>query len=232
MVGRRWSWVGLLMGMVILGSQGDLYAKTIPNQIPHLTIPILGTSFNQQRQPIGLVSQIKIDLQKRRDQHGLQIQFHTEPGQFSLLARKAIHQAITRALRAANLSSESWTVLLMFPYTGRTIYGESLSAMVGLSVVAMAKGEPLLEGRTLTGTITDEGTIGSVSGVQLKILAAYHEHFQRVLVPSVYDEREGDWRIPFLMHVSPVSTIEEAYQGLTGHQLHESPQPVQAPSSP
>ena len=145
-----WSWV-LVMGMVILGSQGDLYAKTIPNQIPHLTIPILGTSFNQQRQPIGLVSQIKIDLQKRRDQHGLQIQFHTEPGQFSLLARKAIHQAITRALRAANLSSESWTVLLMFPYTGLTLYGESLSAMVGLSVVAMAKGEPLLEGRTLTG---------------------------------------------------------------------------------
>ena len=218
-MGSRWFSVIFLMGMVILGSPGKVYAKTIANQIPHLTVPILGTSFNQQRQPIGLVSKIEIEIQKRQDQHGLQIQFHTEPGQFSLLARKSIHQAITRALRAANLSSESWTILLMFPYKGLTMYGESLSAMVGLSVVAMAKGEPLLEGRTLTGTITDEGTIGSVSGVQLKILAAYHEHFQRVLVPGVYDEREGDWRIPFLMHVSPVSTIEEAYQGLTGYQL-------------
>ena len=95
--------------------------------------------------------------------------------------------------------------------------------MVALSVVAMAKGEPLLEGRTLTGTITDQGHIGAVGGLQLKILAAYHQHFQRVFVPSVYDEREGDWRTPFLMHVSPVSTLEEAYRGLTGHQLSARP---------
>jgi len=44
-----------------------------------------------------------------------------------------------------------------------------------------------------------------------------------VFVPSVYDERDGDWRTPFLMHVSPVSTVEEAYLGLTGHRLTASP---------
>ncbi len=95
--------------------------------------------------------------------------------------------------------------------------------MVALSVVAMAKGEPLLEGRILTGTITDQGQIGTVGGLQLKILAAYRQHFQRVFIPSDYDIRDGDWRTPFLMHVSPVSTVEEAYLGLTGYQLSARP---------
>jgi len=190
-----------------------------PSQISHLQIPILGTSLNTHHLPIGLVSKIVIDLYERRDQDGLRIQFHTEPGQFSLLARKAIHQAITRALEAAHFPVNSLTVQLKFPFAGLTVYGESLSAMVALSVVAMAKGEPLLKGRTLTGTITDQGQIGAVGGLQLKILAAYHQHFQRVLIPSVYDERDGDWQTPFLMQVSPVRTLEEAYRGLTGHQL-------------
>ena len=73
------------------------------------------------------------------------------------------------------------------------------------------------------GTITDQGTIGAVGGLQLKILAAYHHDFQRVFIPSVYDERDGDWQTPFLMQVSPVATVQEAYQGLTGHQLHDTP---------
>jgi len=108
---------------------------------------------------------------------------------------------------------------LKFPYSGLTVYGESLSAMVGLSVVSMIKGDQLLEGRVLTGTITERGFIGAVEGLQLKILAAYENHFQRVFVPSEYDVRDGDWRTPFLMQVSPVATVDEAYFGLTGHHL-------------
>jgi Lon protease-like protein len=214
--------VGLVLVGMVCWAPG-VWARPSLSPISHLQIPILGTSVNTHHLPMGLVSQIVIDLYERRDKDGLQIQFHTEPGQFSLFARQSIHQAITRALQAANLPVASLTVQLKFPYAGLTVYGESLSAMVALSVVSMAKGEPLLEGRTLTGTITDQGHIGAVGGLQLKILAAYHQHFQRVLVPSVYDEREGDWYTPFLMHVSPVSTLEEAYWGLTGHQLSARP---------
>ena len=216
----------LIVGFGVVGITcwgPGIWAKPSPSQISHLQIPILGTSVNTHHLPMGLVSQIVIDLYERRDQDGLQIQFHTEPGEFSLFARQSIHQAIIRALQAANLHAASWTVQFKFPYAGLTVYGESLSAMVALSVVAMAKGEPPLEGRILTGSITDQGHIGAVGGLQLKILAAYHQHFQRVFVPSVYDERDGDWRTPFLMHVSPVSTVEEAYLGLTGHQLTASP---------
>ena len=194
-------------------------ASPLSNRIPHLSIPILGTSINEKYRPVGLVTHVVIDVYERRDHHGLQIQFHTEPGQFSLLARKSTHEAITRALAAAKFPAESLTVLLKFPYSGLTVYGESLSAMVGLSVVAMVKGDHLLEDRVLTGTITERGFIGAVGGLQLKILAAYENHFRRVFVPSEYDVRDGDYRTPFLMHVSPVATVDEAYFGLTGHHL-------------
>ncbi len=213
-----------LVGALVFLSSGIAWSKPSSRQIPHLSIPVLGTALNHQQQPVGLVSQIVIDIHKRRDHDGLQIQFHTEPGQFSLLARKAIHQAITRSLHAAHLSGDSWTILLTFPYSGLTVYGESLSAMVGLSVVAMAKGEHVLEGRTLTGTITDHGSIGAVSGIQLKLRAAHRLRFQRVLVPAEYDIGDGDWDIPFLMHVSPVRNIQEAYLALTGHPLAAFPQ--------
>jgi len=207
----------VLMTSLVLSSQA--WAFTPASRIPHLSIPILGTSINEQFRPVGLVTQVVIDVYERRDHSGLQVQFHIEPGQFSLLARKSIHEAITRALVAANIPSESWTILLKFPYSGLTVYGESLSAMVGLSVVSMIKGDHLLEGRALTGTITERGYIGAVGGLQLKILAAYENHFQRVFVPSEYDVRDGDWRTPFLMHVSPVATVDEAYFGLTGQHL-------------
>jgi predicted S18 family serine protease len=213
----------LLALMLSLVFANGVWASSSVIRIPHLIIPILGTSINEQFRPVGLVSQVVIDVYERQDRNGLQIQFHTEPGQFSLFARQSIHEAITRALAAANLPSESSTVLLKFPYAGLTVYGESLSAMVGLSVVSMIKGDHLLEGRALTGTITERGFIGAVGGLQLKILAAYNNHFARVLVPSEYDVRDGDWRTPFLMHVSPVSTVDEAYFGLTGHHLANLP---------
>lgn len=217
---RKFFWLAV---MVSLLSANGVWARPHATQIPHLTIPILGTSINQQFRPVGLVTQVVIDLYERRDHNGLQIQFYTEPGQFSLLARKSIHEAITRALAVANLPADSWTVLLKFPYSGLTVYGESLSAMVGLSVVSMIKGDRLLEGRALTGTITERGLIGAVGGLQLKIFAAYENHFQRVFVPSEYDVRDGDWRTPFLMQVSPVGTVDEAYFGLTGHHLASLP---------
>lgn len=216
--GKRLPMMGYVLLLILVWGNG-VAAGSTTNRTSHLSIPILGTSVSEQYHPVGLVAQIWIDMWERQDHNGLQIQFHIQPGQFSLFARKTIYQAITRAFQLANLPSDSRTVQLRLPYAGLTIYGESLSAMVALSVVAMAKGDPLLEGRSLTGTITDQGSIGAVGGLQLKILAAYHQHFQRVLIPGEYDPREDDWHTPFLMHVSPVTTVEEAYLGLTGHPL-------------
>ncbi len=217
-------WVVLFSGLMgFVGVGGEVWASPFAKRIPHLSIPILGTSLNQYYKPIGLVTHVEIDLYERNDRTGLQVQFHTRPGRFSPFARQAILQAIVRAFDAAQMDADRWTVSLMFPDNGQTLYGESLSAMVGLSVIAMAKGDWLLEGRALTGTITKEGTIGPVGGLQLKILAAYEKHFERVLVPAAYDVQDGDYRTPFLMHVSPVDTLDAAYYGLTGHHLVAGP---------
>jgi len=188
----------------------------------HLAIPILGLTVDPSHRPQGVVSSVVLHFKKRDDHEGLRVHFQKLPGKFSPFAQHSVKLAIERAAAAAHLQTLSWSVSLTFPYPGLTMYGESLSAMVGLSVVALAKGDMLIDGRSLTGTITEDGHIGTVGGVPHKIYAAHHQHLNRVLVPEEHHVTDGDWPNPFLMHVSPVSTVEKAYQGLTGHRLSSS----------
>ena len=187
-----------------------------------LSIPILGLTVDPSHRPTGVVSYVVLHFQDRGDQEGLRLRFQTLPGKFSPLAQHAVKLAIERVAAFANLGSNSWTVGLTFPYPGMTLYGNSLSAMVGLSVVALAKGESPIYGRSITGTITEDGRIGTVGGVPQKIYGA-HQHLNRVFIPDENNITDGDWSIPFLMHVSPVNTVEKAYRGLTGHRLGLSP---------
>lgn len=190
-----------------------------PTQVRHQSVPILGVTFNEAHHPMGIVIYVMIHFQKRADHDGLKVQFRKLPGRFGPIARKAVATSIDRAAKSANLQDDSWTVVLTFPYSGLTMYGDSLSAMVALSVVALAKGDTVQYGRTLTGTITKEGFIGKVTGVPFKVYAAYTAHLNQVLIPEEYHPLDGEWRIPFLMHVSHVGTLEKAYYGLTDHAL-------------
>lgn len=189
------------------------------NRLSQLAVPILGITLNQDRRVVGVVTHVLINFIERYDKNGLDLHFHNSPGKFSPMAQQAVLQAITRASRAAHLRTDSWTVFLTFPYEGQTVFGESLSAMVGLSVVALAKGDQVLYGRSITGTITEDGHIGTVGGVPLKIRAAYAQHLERVFIPEEIEMGDGDWKNPFLMHISPVGTVSMAYFGLTGHPL-------------
>ena len=193
-----------------------------PSGVKHQLVPILGTTLGRNWEQIGIVTAVDIQFLQRDDEEGFRLYFNNHPGRFSPLAQRAVRQAILRAARAAKLNPASWSVILTFPYPGATMYGESLSAMVGLSVLAMARGDPLPRDRVVTGTITPEGHIGKVGGVPLKIRAAYRLHFQRVLIPEEHDVADGDWETPFLMHVSPVGTISKAYRGLTDQPLQSS----------
>ncbi len=190
-----------------------------PTHIRHQSVPILGVTMNEARHPVGIVMYVMIHFQKRSDHDGLRIQFRKVFGRFGPLARKGVAMAIGRAATHAKLDTDSWTVVLSFPYSGLTMYGDSLSAMVALSVIALAKDDTVQYGRTLTGTISDDGHIGAVAGIPFKVYAAYSEQLERVLIPDEPHPLDGEWRIPFLMHVSHVGTIEKAYQGLTGQAL-------------
>lgn len=200
---------------------------TSVNRLSQLAVPILGVTLNKDYRPVGIVTHVVINFQERKDHDGLKVNFRAFPGRFSPLAQEAVQRAITRASDAAHLRPDSWTVFLTFPYKGLTMYGDSLSAMIGLSVVALAKGDPIIYGRSITGTITEDGHIGVVGGVPQKIRAAHHEHMDRVLIPEELDAGDGDWQNPFLMHISPVGTVDKAYLGLTGHALISSASPDQ-----
>jgi predicted S18 family serine protease len=128
-------------------------------------VPILGVTLDEK--PIGTVANVVVSFEQRHDHQGLAVYFNVEPGRFSRMAQTAIQQAIYRTAHAAGLSTDSWTVALRVPYPGLTVYGESLSAMVGLSVVALAKGEFIPPDRVITGTVTPDGHIAPVGAVAL-----------------------------------------------------------------
>jgi hypothetical protein len=196
--------------------------------------PILGTTINEKSEQVGIVAEVHLEFLQRRDHEGLNIQFLTRPGKFSPYAQHSVKEALYRVVEAAGLNPDSWTVKFILPYPGVTLYGESLSAMAALNVVALAKNEPVDEETVLTGTVTPNGEVGTVGGVPLKILAAYEQHYRRVLIPEEPDVADGDWETPFLMEVTPVRSIKKAYLALTHRPLrsHLNHQPLAASLSP
>jgi PDZ domain-containing secreted protein len=180
-------------------------------------VPILGVTMGER--PSGTVANLLMRFEEREDRDGLMVKFHNTPGRFSPTAQTAIELAIQRTARAAGLSSDSWSVSLRVPYSGVTIYGDSLSAMVALTVVALAKGELVPPDRVITGTVTPEGRIAPVGAVYLKVVAANEAHMRRVVVPDELDTADSDWHTPFLVQVSPVGSVMQAYMALTDQPL-------------
>ena len=182
-------------------------------------VPILGTTLNEQSEQVGIVAEIELVFIQRRDHDGLDLQFQTTPGRFSPFAQQSVKQALTRVVKAAKLNPDSWTIRFRLPYPGVTIYGESLSAMAALNIVALAKNDPVDETTVMTGTVLPDGHVGTVGGVPLKILAAHQSHFRIVLIPEEPDVADDDWVTPFLMEVRPVGSINKAYLALTHRPL-------------
>ena len=214
---QRWFVLALLVmvGEVFISSDEVLAGGHF--QYREQLVPILGVTLAEK--PVGTVANLVVSFEERRDHQGLAVYFNPEPGRFSRMAQTAIQQAIYRTARVAGLSTDSWTVALRVPYPGLTVYGESLSAMIGLSVVALAKGQFIPPDRVITGTVTADGHIAPVGAVSLKVAAANEAHMRRVVVPDEMDTADGDWVTPFLVQVSPVGSVIEAYQALTDHPL-------------
>lgn len=169
------------------------------------------------RLPEGAVGELIVGWEQRPDQHGIVVSFLRGRGAFSPDTEVAILCAIDRAARAARLRTDSWTVSFAVAEPAGTVYGDSVSAMAGLAVVALAKGDFIPLDRTMTGTITQDGMIGPVTAVPLKIQAAYLKQLRRVVIPDTFDVADSDWFTPFLMQVSPIRTAATAYQALTDH---------------
>lgn len=183
------------------------------------TVTFLGTTLDQNRQPTGIVAELGISFRKQERQEALNVAFASGPGKFSPFTQVAIHSGIVAAAQVADLDPKTWDIFLKFPNPGVTIYGDSLTAMVSLVVLAMANDNPILLSRVMTGKVARDGHIGAVGGIPLKIQAAYDEDIRRVIIPEDRFPEDNDWQTPFLMQISPVNTVFQAYQILTGQNL-------------
>jgi len=175
-------------------------------------IPILGVTTGQNQ--IGTVSYVRVSFDERQDQT-LMLHFRTTPGRFSRMAQTSIEQGIRRSARSLEISIDSWTVELSVPYAGMTIYGDSVSAMVSLSVAAMAQGKTVSTGHVLTGTVTPNGEIGPVGSVPLKVQAARAAKLRRVVVSKHSPTGEHAGNLPVSIQVSTVQSVPEALDALT-----------------
>lgn len=186
-----------------------------PQRQKEQKIPILGVTTIAGRE-IGIIAHLVVTFAERTDRSGLAVVFPSATGRLSPMAETSIQQSIYRAARVAGLTTDSWSVTVSVLDSDLTIHGSSLSAMVSMTVLALAKGHSILPDRVITGAIAPDGFIHMVGGVPLKLEAAQHAHYKRVLVPEETSITDGDWHTPFLMHVSPVSSLHQAYLGLTG----------------
>lgn len=154
-------------------------------------------------------------FETRRDKSGLVLRFNDAPGRLSRMAQTSIEQAIRRTAQSLGLSIDSWTVTLTVPYPDTTIYGDDLSAMVGLSVAAMATGRTVAPGLVMTATITPDGHIGPVGSVPLKVPRTGRGHLRRVLVSKDQAIATPEEPPTSVVQISPMSSIIQAFEELT-----------------
>lgn len=101
--------------------------------------------------------------------------------------------------------------------------GPSAGAVMAIGFLAVLRGDPIIRGIALTGTLESEGRVGPVGGLPDKVRAAAREHYRLVLVPQgqLNDPR---WNLSGLsmqlnLAIKEVSTIQEAYEMMTGRKL-------------
>jgi hypothetical protein len=205
-------WIAfLLLGLCFVPAGADA-GQDHRHQV---AIPVLGTTMEEV--PAGRVVYLVLTFEDRRDEAGLAVVFKSSPGRFSTPTQTAVEEAIYRVAHAMGVSPHSWTVVLSLPYAGVTIYGDSCTAMVALSVMVLANDRDIPTDRVITGTVTPDGRIGPVGGIPLKVTAANEAHLRRVLVSDEQDAAEERWETPFLMQVSPVGTVAKAYEAFIAH---------------
>jgi hypothetical protein len=213
--------IGALLMAIAMAT--SLLPQTVKAEIERAQIiRVLGVTIAPEIGPYlpeGAVGELIVGWEQRPDHHGIIVSFSSGRGAFSPDTEVAILCAIDRAAHAAHMRTDSWTVSFAVAEPAGTIYGDSVSAMAGLTVVALAKGDFIPLDRTMTGTITQDGMIGPVTAVPLKIQAASLKQLRRVVIPDTFDVADSDWFTPFLMQVSPIHTAAVAYQALTDHSL-------------
>jgi hypothetical protein len=109
---------------------------------------------------------------------------------------------------------------ISFSITG-PIDGPSAGAILTVGVVAAILDAPLRDDVTMTGTISPDGSIGSIGGADLKLRAAAEAGFRTVLLPSAnmeFTDRESGEQVSAIeygqrlgLNVRAIASVQEAF---------------------
>ncbi|HKN87424.1 MAG TPA: S16 family serine protease [Nitrospiraceae bacterium] len=101
--------------------------------------------------------------------------------------------------------------------------GPSAGAVMAVGFLAVLRGDPIIRGIALTGTLESDGRVGPVGAISDKVRAAAREHYRMVLVPQgqLNDPR---WDLIGLgmqlnLTIKEVGTVQEAYEIMTGRRF-------------
>jgi len=108
-------------------------------------------------------------------------------------------------------------------YRSTNMDGSSAGATLAIGFIALFRGDSLLRGVALTGTLQHDGSIGKVGGIAGKVRAAAREGYHTILIPSgqLSDPRWGltGLTLDLGITIREVETIDEAYPLITGQSL-------------
>ena len=114
------------------------------------------------------------------------------------------------------------------------IDGPSAGMLMAATMLALMNGDTIRENVTITGTVNPDGTIGPISGLDLKMQAAQKAGIKEIGYPMIDDgdaakfvadiKAQGD---KLGVTTVPVGDIYQAYEFLTGRKLGR-PQPLDA----
>lgn len=101
--------------------------------------------------------------------------------------------------------------------------GPSAGAVMTVGFIALLKGDRLLRGVALTGTLEPDGRIGPVGSIPDKMRAAAREGYRTILVPA--GQSYGpNWNLNEValelnLTVKEVDTVDQAYELMTGRRI-------------
>lgn len=136
----------------------------------------------------------------------------------------ALHAAFQYALERTPTVSHTGTITIYnASYAPMSADGPSSGAVVAVGLIAVLRGDKIIRGIALTGTLEPDGRIGPVGGVPDKVRAAVREGYRMILIPSgqVVTSRWNlnDLALELNVTIKEVATIDEAYELMTGQAL-------------
>jgi uncharacterized protein len=188
-----------------------------------ISVPALGV---QGEGLPGVVNYILIQFDRTTAQDGPTVQFNEVNLGGGSLVGEEWKEGVRRAVRAVTLAvgddGRDWLITIKNRSRTALTDGMSASAAVAVGIMAAYRGDVIGSDVVLSGQITPDGRLDVVGGLPVKIEAAAGAHYRTIVVPR--DQvLTPDWMLTTevasrkRVQLIQVSTLEEAYQAMTGN---------------